>query len=333
MIRRRDLFKATAGLALSAGLASVRSASAQEKLVLIAFDTGRDGSPTVEALANMGKKLAEATNGRLTIERYTANRIVRESEAIEQMQIGALQMARLSVASLWPIVDDLNVLNLPFLFRNTAHMNEAVDGDVGKQLLDKISGNAWARLVGLSWMDAGARNIYDSKRPIHSVEDMKGLRIRVTGNPMILDMINYLGGEGVAMRYDKVLAALKSGAIDGAENNMPSYAADKHYEFAKYYNLTEHLIVPEVVVFARASWEKLSADDQGLIAKLARETQRGERELWHIAEKDALKQLEAVGADIVPISDKDAFRKAVKPVWDKYGAKYAALIKAIDEIG
>jgi tripartite ATP-independent transporter DctP family solute receptor len=332
MIRRRYLVTAGAGLAL-AGLIPLRGAAAQDKTVLTAFDTEPDSYPTVQAVAQMGKKLAAATKGRITIERYAGKQIVRETEAIGQLQAGALQVARLSVAALWPIIDDLNVLNLPFLFRNTAHMNATVDSEVGTTLLDRISQNAQAKMVGLCWMDAGARNIYDSKRPIRTVPDVKGLRIRVTTNPLILDMINYLGGEGVAMRYDGVLEALRSGAVDGAENNMPSFASDKHYEAAKYYNLTEHLIVPEVLVFSRPAWATLSTEDQGLIARLAQGLQRDERELWRAAEEAALKTLEGAGIEIVPIADKDQFRDAVKPVWDKYGDKYVDLIRAIDEIG
>jgi TRAP-type C4-dicarboxylate transport system substrate-binding protein len=135
------------------------------------------------------------------------------------------------------------------------------------------------------------------------------------------------------MRYDNVLAALKSGTIDGAENNMPSFADDKHYEVAKYYNLTEHLIIPEILVFSRPGWDKLSSADQGLIAGLAQGAQRAERDLWHAAERDALHRLETAGVNIVAVDDKDPFRDAVKPVWDKYGERYADLIKEIDEVG
>ncbi|HZT88054.1 MAG TPA: TRAP transporter substrate-binding protein [Stellaceae bacterium] len=335
MIRRREVLKSVAavGTILGVSFARARGAAADDKIVLTVFDTERDGSPTVEAVARMGKRVADASGGRITIQRYTANRIARESEAIEQLQVGALQLARVSVQSLWPIVDDLNVLNLPFLFRNTAHMNETVDGEVGKLLLDEISSNPEARLVGLCWMDAGARNIYDNKRAIDSVADMKGLRIRVTGNPILLDMIEDLGGHGVAMRYDGVLPALKSGEIDGAENNMPTYAADKHYEVAKYYNLTEHLIVPEILVASGVTWQTLSEDDRALIRKYAHQAQREERDLWHAAEEQALAELKKAGVDIVPVDDKEAFRNAVKPVWEKYGGKYAALVKSIDEVG
>src|SRR5438094_315183 len=140
-------------------------------------------------------------------------------------------------------------------------------GGIGPQLLDKVTANPNAKLVGLCWMDAGARSFYDTKRPIKSIADLKGLKIRVIGNPIFVDMANALGANGVAMGYDQVFSALQTGVIDGAENNPPSFVFDNHYQVAKYYSLTQHLIVPEMLVLSRTSWDKLSPDDQGLVTK------------------------------------------------------------------
>jgi len=229
-------------------------------------------------------------------------------------------------------VDDLNVFNLPFLFRNTAHMDEVIDGPIGQELLDRVTDNPNTHLVGLAFMDAGARNLYDTKKPIKDIADVKGLKVRVMGNPMFVDMMNALGGNGVAMGYDQVFSALQTGVVDGAENNPPSFYFDNHYQAAKYYTLTEHLIVPEILVFSRPTWETLSKDDQALIKKLAREAQLEERRLWNEKEKQAIEKMKAAGIEIIMISDKTPFQKAVKPVWDKYGAKYAELIKRIQAV-
>ena len=129
-------------------------------------------------------------------------------------------------------------------------------------------------------MDSGARSLYNTKKPIKTIEDLKGLKFRVIGNPMFVDMMNALGGNGVAMGYDQVFSALQTGVIDGAENNPPSYVFSNHYTAAKYYSLTEHLIIPEVLVFSKKAWTALSSDDQDLIKKFAREAQLEERELW-----------------------------------------------------
>src|SRR5689334_19604643 len=136
-------------------------------------------------------------------------------------------------------------------------------------------------------MDAGARSFYNTKHPIKSIADLKGLKVRVIGNPMFVDMANALGANGVAMGYDQVFSALQTGVIDGAENNPPSFVFDNHYQVAKNYTLTEHLIVPEMLVFSRVAWDKLSADDQGLIKKVSREAQFDARELWNKKEAEA----------------------------------------------
>jgi tripartite ATP-independent transporter DctP family solute receptor len=280
----------------------------------------------------MGKKLEQASNGRLSIQMYASMQLGGEKEMIEQAQVGAIQFVRVSVGTLGPVVDDLNVLNLPFLFRDTAHMNKVVDGPIGQQLLDKVTNNAAAKLVGLCWMDAGARSFYDTKKPIKSIADLKGLKIRVIGNPMFVDMANALGANGVAMGYDQVFSALQTGVIDGAENNPPSFVFDNHYQVAKYYTLTQHLIVPEMLVYSRAGWEQLSPDDQALMKKLSREAQADARELWNKTEADAMDRMKKAGIEIIPIADKTPFRDAVKPVWDKYGSKFTDLIKQIQAV-
>jgi TRAP-type C4-dicarboxylate transport system substrate-binding protein len=181
-------------------------------------------------------------------------------------------------------------------------------------------------------MDAGARNVYDTKKPIKDIADLKGLKIRVIGNPMFVDMMNALGGNGVAMGYDQVFSALQTGVVDGAENNLPSYVFDNHYTVAKYYTRTEHLIVPEILVFSRKTWDTLSKDDQDIIRKLAREAQLEERDLWNKYETAALEKAKAAGNQIIDVTDKKPFQDAVKPVWDKYGPKFADTINRIQAV-
>ena len=330
-MRRRDLLAAGGALALS-GAAPKPRAWAQDKKALKASDVHPEGYPTVQAVENLGKKLEQATNGRLTVQMYASMQLGGEKEMIEQAQVGAIQFGRVSVGTLGPVIDDLNVLNLPFLFRDVAHMNKVVDGPIGQQLLDKVTNNPTARLVGLCWMDAGARSFYDTKHPIKSLADLKGLKIRVIGNPMFVDMANALGANGVAMGYDQVFSALQTGVIDGAENNPPSFVFDNHYQVAKYYTLTQHLIVPEMLVYSKTSWDQLSPDDQGLIRKFSREAQLDARELWNKTEADAMDRMKKAGIEIDAIADKTPFRDAVKPVWDKYGAKFADLIKQIQAV-
>jgi tripartite ATP-independent transporter DctP family solute receptor len=307
-------------------------ALAQQKSVFKASDVHPAGYPTVEAVERMGKKLEKATNGRLSIQMFASMQLGGEKEAIEQAQVGAIQLARVSVGALGPVVDELNVFNLPFLFRNTAHMQKVIDGAIGQELLDKVTANQKAGLVGLCWMDAGARSLYDTKRPIRVIADLKGLKVRVMGNPMFVDMMNALGGNGVSMGYDQVFSALQTGVVDGAENNPPSYVFDNHYQVAKYYSLSEHLIVPEILVLSRKAWDASSKDDKELIKKFGREAQLEERELWMKYEQSALDKARAAGNQILDIADKKPFQDAVKPVWDKYGPRYAEMIKRIQAV-
>src|SRR6266853_963389 len=331
-MKRRDFMKLSAGLGALATLTPRSPARAQAKSVFKASDVQPPGYPTVAATENLGKKLEAATNGRLSVQMFPSMQLGGEKETIEQTQIGAIQMLRVSVGSLGPIVDDINVVNMPFLFRNTAHAESMMDGPIGQELLDKITASPNAGLVALCWMDAGARSLYNTKRPIKTIDDLKGLKFRVIGNPIFVDMMNALGGNGVAMGYDQVFSALQTGVIDGAENNPPSYVFSNHYQVAKYYSLTEHLIVPEMLVFSRVGWDKLAPGDQGLIEKVSREAQLDERQLWQKVEAEAMTRMKAAGIEIIPIADKKPFQDAVKPVWDKYGAKYADLIKQIQAV-
>ncbi|HYC18800.1 MAG TPA: TRAP transporter substrate-binding protein [Pseudolabrys sp.] len=308
-------------------------AAAQQKTVFKASDVHPAGYPTVVAVENLGKKLEAATNGRYSVQMYPSMQLGGEKEAIEQAQIGAIAIARVSVGALGPVIDDLNVFNLPYVFRNTSHMQHVIDGPIGQELLDKVT-NSGKGLVGLCWMDAGARNFYNTKKPIRTMADLKGMKVRVMGNPMFVEMANSMGGNGVAMGYDQVFSALQTGVVDGAENNPPSFVFDNHYQVAKYYTVDEHLIVPEMVVFSKKAWDAMSKEDQALLMKFSREAQLEERKLWEVYEQQAMDKAKASGIQIIQVSDADkkAFQDAVKPVWDKYGPKYEATVKRIQEV-
>jgi tripartite ATP-independent transporter DctP family solute receptor len=307
-------------------------AIAQQKLVLKATDVHPLGYPTVEAVVRMGKKLEQATNGRLTVQMFPSMQLGGEKEMIEQAQVGALAMARISVGPMGPIVPELNVFNLPFMFRDTAHMEKVIDGPIGDEMLKKLSDHPTANLIGLCWMNAGSRNVYNSKKPIKSIDDLKGLKIRMMGNPVFVDTMNALGGNGVAMGFDQLINGLQTGVVDGAENNYPSYASGQHYRYAKHYSTTEHLMIPELLVFSKKTWQSLSKEDQDLIRKVAKEAQQEQRKLWYEMEEKSLAQMKEAGVEVIKITDKKPFQAAVKPVWDKYGAQHQALIQRIQDV-
>jgi len=255
-----------------------------------------------------------------------------EKEMIEQAQLGALQIARISVGAVGPVVDDVNVFNMPFMFRDVAHMEQVIDGPIGDEMLKKLTDHPTAALVGLAWMNAGTRNVYNSKRPVKSVEDLNGLKIRMMGNPLFVDTMNALGGNGVAMGMDQLTNALQTGVVYGAENNEPTYVTAQHNRYAKYFSKTGHLIIPELLVFSKRVWTQLSKEDQELITKVAKEAQREQRTLWYDMEKKSIEEMKKGGVEIVEVADKAAFQAKVKPVWDKYGGQLAGIIQRIQDV-
>jgi tripartite ATP-independent transporter DctP family solute receptor len=306
-------------------------AFAQQKLVLKATDVHPLGYPTVEAVLAMGKQLETATGGRLSVQMYPSMQLGGEKEMIEQAQVGALAIARISVGPMGPLVPELNVFNLPFMFRDDAHMETVIDGPIGDELLKKLSDHPTAGLIGLCWMNAGTRHVYNSKKPVKSIDDLKGLKIRMMGNPIFVDTMNALGGNGVPMGFDQLVNAMQTGVVDGAENNYPSYATGQHFRYAKYYSLTGHLMIPEILVFSKRIWGTLGKDDQALIMKAARQAQQDERKLWYAMEEKSVKQIQEAGVEIIKIDDKKPFQDAVKPVWEKYGKQHAELIQRIQD--
>src|SRR3954463_4605508 len=257
--------------AVAAALVSAASpALAQQKMVIKAADVHPLGYPTVEAVVRMGKKLEAASRGRLTVQMYPQMQLGGEKEMIEQAQVGALQIARISVGALGPVVDELNVFNMPFIFRDEAHMRKVIDGPIGEELFQKISANPQTRLIALGWMDAGTRNVYSNK-PVTKPSDLKGMKVRMMGNPIFVETMNAMGGNGVAMGFNELYSAMQTGVVDGAENNEPTVLAQNHYQVAKIYSLTGHLIIPEMFVFSKATWDKQSKEDQALLKKLSRE--------------------------------------------------------------
>jgi len=330
-MKRRDMIRAGAATGAAALGAAVlgRAAFAQAKVVWKASDVHPLGYPTVEAIVRMGKKLEAATNGRISIQMFPSMQLGGEKEMIEQAQVGALQIARISVGAMGPVVDEVNVFNLPFVFRDEAHMRKVIDGPIGQELLERMSNGPGSRLIALGWMDAGTRNVY-AKKAVTGPADLKGMKIRMMGNPLFVETMNAMGGNGVAMGFNELYSALQSGVVDGAENNPPTLLAQNHYTVSKFYSLTGHLIIPEIFVFSKRTWEGLTKEDQALVKKLSTEAQFEQRKLWDTYVVAAETKLKAAGVQFVN-ADKPAFYKATQPIRDKYGSKYAAILKRIED--
>lgn len=299
-------------------------------LELKAADVHPEGYPNVVAMQSLGKKLDAATKGRLTLKMFPGAVLGDEKSMIEQTQAGGIDILRTSLGPLGPVVPEVNVFNMPFVFRSEAHMRAVVDGPIGEEILTKIT-NSSANLVALGWMDGGTRNLY-TKKAVRKPADLAGQKVRMMGNPLFVDTMNAMGGSGISMGFGELYSAMQTGVVDGAENNVPSYVTGNHFTVAKVYSLTGHLIIPEIFVFSKAKWAKLSAEDQTLIKKLAREAQMEQRQLWDKRVTMDSARMKASGVTIVTDVDKDAFFKATQPVRDKYGSAYTELMKRIQAV-
>jgi tripartite ATP-independent transporter DctP family solute receptor len=270
--------------------------------------------PTVLAVGYMGKLISGRTGGRHSIKVYGNSALGSEKDTIEQVRIGALDMIRINVAPMNNVVPETMVPTMPFVFRSTAHMRKVLDGPIGDEILNACEKQG---LIGLAFYDSGSRSFYTVKKPIRTLADMKGLKIRVQQSDLWVAMMQALGANATPMPYGEVYTALKTGLVDGAENNWPSYESSRHFEAAKFYSITEHSLAPEIMLFSKKVWDTLTADDQKIIRQAAKESVPYMRKLWDEREDKSRKIVESAGSQIVTV-DKKPFQDAMKPVYDKF---------------
>lgn len=282
--------------------------------------------PTAMAVAEFARIVEERSGGSIRIEVYDSEALGSEISVISQVRFGAIDFARVSTSPLAEIEPSLHVLLLPYLYEDGSHMWRVLNSAIGDSFLMSLEPYG---LAGLTWFDAGARSFYTSKGPVKSLEDLKGLRIRAMESDLMLDMIRALGATGVAMPYSQVYKSLQTGMIDGAENNYPSYETSSHYEVAPYFTLDEHMRVPEMLIASSRVREQLTGEQWQLVMAAARESQLLQRQLWMEDAVAAATRLKEKGVEIVSAKDKEAFRQAVAPVIEKYGAGHEALIAEI----
>ncbi|MGX9143159.1 TRAP transporter substrate-binding protein [Mesorhizobium sp. 128a] len=287
---------------------------ANAQTVLRSADTHPDGYPTVEAVKYMGDLIKERTAGRYSVEVYHSAQLGEEKDTIEQTQTGVIDLNRVSMGPFNGIVPETAVPSLPYMFRSVEHMRHVMDGPIGDEILKAFEAHD---LVGLAFYDSGARSFYNTKKDITSIADLKGMKFRVIQSDVFVDMVNALGANATPMAYGEVYSALETGVIDGAENNWPSFESAKHYEVAKHYTVDQHQIVPEVLVMAKPSWDKLSPEDQAIVKQAAKDSVVKMRELWDAQEKKSRDIVEKAGVKVSEI-DKQPLIDAMKPVYDKY---------------
>jgi tripartite ATP-independent transporter DctP family solute receptor len=279
-----------------------------------AADTQPEDYPTVQALIFMGRLIAEKSGGRDQIRVFHSRQLGEEKETIEQTRVGAIDLNRTNVALIGSFVPAMNVLAMPFLFRSIDHLHKVLDGPIGNEILGSFEPYGF---VGLTFYDSGARSVYNSVRPVRSLADMKGLRIRVQQSELMANMIRALGAEPVELPYGQVLTGLATKLFDGAENNWPSYVTTDHYKFAGYYTLTEHTMSPEVLVMSLKAWKSLSDEEQGIFRDAASQSNRFMRAKWQELEERSRRQAVAAGVAIVTDFDRKPFEAAMAELYAK----------------
>ena len=303
--------------------------------VLTLSEVHAEGYPTALADYEFARLVEERTEGRIKIDVYTGGTLYgEETGSIEALQIGDLAFARVSASPVASYVPALNVIQLPYLYRDGDHMWQVLNGEIGQSMLEEIQASG-SGLVGLCYYDAGARNFY-TKTPIYSVADMAGLKIRLQNNAMMVEMVQLLGGNGVTgIGPNDVYSAIQQGTIDGAENNWPTYESMGDYQVAPYFVLDGHTRVPEILLASEAVLETLDPADVEIIKQCAKDTQEYEIEQWALREASSEEKVVSEGVTVTtPTPEALAeFQERMAPLYAKYGAGYEDLIEQIQNTG
>jgi tripartite ATP-independent transporter DctP family solute receptor len=288
-----------------------------------------EGYPNTVALDKFAELLSQKSGGKMKLKMYHAGTLGSQPDAIEQVRIGGLAIANFSLGPMGPVVPEANVVSLPFIFKDPDHAFRVLEGEAGEMI---NAGMAKKGLVSLAWYDGGSRSFYNSKKPIKVPADVTGMKVRVMNNDLYSGMIKALGGNPSPMAFSEVYQSLKTGVVDGAENNWPSYESTGHYEVAKYYSISQHLIIPETLCVNLAVWNKLSPKEQKILKEAAQESAVLQRKLWKERAKASEAKVKAGGSIINAIPDKSAFQNAMKPVYAKFLADNPNLKKLVELI-
>lgn len=301
------LVGATAALALAASAATAAE-------TWRAWNIHSDGHPNTAAMDRFAELVDSATGGEVTLEVFHGGVLGSQPDALEQVRIGAIEVGNFNLGPIGPMVKEANLVSLPFIFKSVPHMFRVLDGKAGEIMGDAM---AEAGVMPLAWVDAGARSFY-SQKPINTPEDVAGLKIRVMNNDLYTAMISAMGGNPSPMAFAEVQQALKTGVVDGAENNFPSFKNVGHYEVTTHYSLSEHLIIPECICVNTAKFNALSPELQAAVRGAAEEAALYQRELWAVQSDQARADVEAAGIVVNEIADKAPFQSAMDVVYEEY---------------
>jgi tripartite ATP-independent transporter DctP family solute receptor len=298
--------------------------------VLKLAETHPQDYPTTKGDYEFARLVKERSQGKLVIEVYHSKQLGEEKAVIEQVQLGAIDFTRVSISPVSAFVRDLDAFQLPYLYRDAAHMWKVLNGPIGQEILKKLEAS---NFVGLGWFEAGSRNFY-TKKQVKTVADLKGMKIRVQQAPLMVGLVEALGAVATPLAFGEVYSALQTGVIDGAENNWPSYLSTSHYEVAKYFITDEHTRVPEIMIASKKVFDKLTKEEQAIIRKAMQDAQPYQIKLWNEFEKVAEKTVREKGSVITEVTpqEKQKFMDAMKPLYDKQPSEILAVVNKIRAI-
>ncbi|MBN3725423.1 TRAP transporter substrate-binding protein [Burkholderia sp. Ac-20379] len=325
----KTIFTRTRVIAAAVAVLAAATTMSAEARVFRSADVHSDTFPTNMAVKFMSDEIKKATDGKDSIKVYGNSALGSENETVDQVRIGAIDMVRANGAAFNEIVPESMIPSFPFLFRDIEHFRKVMYGPEGQKILDAFKAKG---MIALTFYESGARSMY-AKRPVKLPADMKGLKVRVQPSDLMVDEIKAMGGVPTPMPFSEVYTGLKTGLVDAAENNLPSYDETKHYEVANVFSETQHAMTPEVLVFSKKVWDTLSPQEQAAIKKAAADSVPYYVNLWTAREADARKAVLKGGATIVPAAqiDRAAFVKAMQPLWTKY-EKTPMMKQIVDEI-
>jgi tripartite ATP-independent transporter DctP family solute receptor len=297
-----------------------------QTIVLRLAETHPADYPTTKGDYEFARLVKERSGGRIMIEVYPSSQLGQEKAVIEQVQFGAIDMTRVSLSVTSSFVPALDALQMPYLYKDEAHMWRVLKGELGTELLASLEPYGF---IGLGWFEAGARNFYNSRRPVLTPADLKSLKIRVQESDLMMGLASAIGAEPTPMPYGEVYSALQTGVVDGAENNWPSYYSTGHYEVAKYITLDEHTRVPEIILGSSISLGQLSETDRELIRKAASDALDLQRTEWATYEKVAVDRCVAAGCRVQPVANKSAWQALMAPLYAKQPPEIQRLIERV----
>jgi len=293
----------------------VLAATAASAVELRGWNIHVEDYPVSIGMESFMAEVAEQTGGDVSGKIYHNGVLGSQPDAIEQIRLGIIDFGVFSLGPMGQSVPETNVVSLPFIFKSIPQMYRLMDGEVGAAIGEGMKAKG---LVPLGWYDAGARSFYNSKRPINTPADVTGLKVRVMSNDLFVKMVESMDGNATPMAFGEVYQSIKTGVVDGAENNPPSYESTNHFEVAKYYSLTEHLIIPECLCMSLKSWEKLTPDQQEIMLDAGQKSATLQRDLWQKREAASMEKVQAGGTIVNTIADKAPFQAAMAPVYDSF---------------